>query len=310
MPNPTNRFQEPLLNPTPDKPAQLRRLLADGKTLMLPGAFNAICAKIIENLGYPAVYISGAGLANGVGGYPDIGMLSMAEAVQQSGYIAQAVNIPAIADADTGFGEAIQVFRTVQAMEQAGLSGIHIEDQVFPKRCGHLQGKQLISTEAMTEKLSTAVAARKNPDFLLIARTDAKAVDGLDAAIDRACRYVDAGADMIFAEAMTSPQDFEAFAQGVRKRHPHIMLLANMTEFGKTPYLNVQEFEQLGYNIVIFPLSAFRVMMKSVEEALAKLKADGGQTAILEQMTTRQDLYKLIHYEEYEALDQSIAGYQ
>ncbi|MCE3234057.1 MAG: methylisocitrate lyase [Vampirovibrio sp.] len=292
---------EALLKPESNKPARLRELLARG-TVAMPGGFNAISAKIIENVGFSAMYISGAGIANGVGGYPDIGFMTATEMAAQAGYIARSVNIPAIADADNGYGEAVNVFRTVQEYERQGLSGLHIEDQVIPKRCGHLDGKQVISTENMREKIAAAVSARQNPDFLIIARVDSKAVYGFDEAVKRANAYMDAGADMIFPEALTTREEFAEFARQVKAP-----LLANMTEFGKTPYISVQEFESFGYNLVIFPMTAFRIMMRAVEDGMRILKETGTQTGLLDRMTSREDLYRLIHYQEYERLDATLA---
>ena len=292
---------EALLKSKDNKPAKLRELLKQG-TVAMPGGFNAICAKIIEQVGFEAMYISGAGIANGVGGYPDIGFMTATEMAAQAGYTARSVNIPAIADADNGYGEAVNVFRTVQEYERQGLSGLHIEDQVIPKRCGHLDGKQVISTENMREKIAAAVEARVNPDFLIIARVDAKAVYGFDEAVRRANSYMEAGADMIFPEALTTREEFAEFARQVKAP-----LLANMTEFGKTPYIGLQEFEAFGYNIVIFPMTAFRIMMKAVEEGMRTLRQEGSQQALLGQMTNREDLYKLIHYQDYERLDANLA---
>ncbi len=264
----------------------------------MPGAFNAATAKLIEAAGFEGVYVTGAGLINGVTGMPDIGLLSMAEVVQFAGYITEAVEVPVICDADTGYGEALQVMRTIQKFEQAGLAGVHLEDQVSPKRCGHLEGKQLIPIEAMQSKIAAACAARQNPDFLIIGRVDARGVTSFEDAVERANAYVEAGADMIFPEAMQSVEEFAAFAKSVP-----VPLLANMTEFGKSPYLKVQDFEALGYKIVIFPMTAFRVMMKSVAEALHVLKQTGTQRDFLEKMQTRQELYQLIDYPAYDALD-------
>ncbi|MBK8189822.1 MAG: isocitrate lyase/phosphoenolpyruvate mutase family protein [Vampirovibrionales bacterium] len=292
----------PLLNPGVDKPARLRRLLNSGQPLALPGAFNAISAQIIEAVGFDAVYVSGAGLNNGVAGYPDIGMLGLEEMAQLAGFIARATHLPAIADADTGFGEAAQTFRATQSYERQGLAGFHLEDQVFPKRCGHLEGKTLIPAEAMAEKIRAAVAARLNPDFLIIARTDARAVEGLEAALARAQTYLAAGADMIFPEALTTPGEFETFAQGLRARYPAALLLANMTEFGKTPLLTLSDFAAIGYNAVLYPMTAFRVMMRAVEDAMRQLRRDGGQAGLLSRMTDRKALYALLRYPAYDAL--------
>lgn len=278
--------------------AALRKRLAQPGIVVMPGAFNAISAKAIQAAGFEGVYVTGAGLINGVTGYPDIGLLSMPEIVQFAGYIANAVDIPVICDADTGYGEALQVMQTVQHFEQVGIAGIHLEDQVSPKRCGHLEGKQLIPIEAMQSKIAAACAARQNTDFLIIGRVDARGVTGFDDAVARAKAYVEAGADMIFPEALTSKDEFAAFAKAV-----NCPLLANMTEFGKSPYLSAQDFEALGYQVVIFPMTAFRVMMKAIEEALAELKQTGTQQGFLDRMQTRQALYQLIDYSAYDTLD-------
>ena len=277
---------------TYSKSAIFRQLLKKGVVVM-PGAFNAATALLIEKIGFEAVYISGAGLSNGMAGIPDIGLLTMTEMVQQSGYIANTVNIPAIADADTGFGDLPNVVRTVKSFEKAGVAGIHIEDQEFPKRCGHLPGKKVIPPQDMEEKIRSACNARENPDFLIIVRTDSRAVNGLEDAIERANRYTKAGADVIFPEALESKREFEIFTKEVKG----VPLMTNMTEFGKTPYMSVREFEDMGYSIVIFPLTAFRVAMKSVEETLTELKKTGTQKGFIDRMQTREELYKLLQYE-------------
>ncbi len=288
------------------KTTQLRQRLAQG-TVVLPGAFNAITAMLVEQAGFEAVYISGAGLANNVG-FPDVGLLTLTEVAQFAHYIADAVSIPAICDADTGFGEAVNVGRAVREFERAGIAGIHIEDQEFPKKCGHLSGKRLIETEAMVEKIQAAIAARTDPDFLLIARTDARGVTGMNDAIARAQRYVEVGADAIFPEAMQSAEEFSLFVREVAPafavkseiRNPKSempLLLANMTEFGKSPYLTVQQFEEMGYRMVIFPMTNFRVMLKAVQDALRQLKQEGTQQGFLDRMMTRKELYELLKYE-------------
>lgn len=282
--------------------ARFRSLLARDIVVM-PGVFNAITAKLAEQAGFDALYLSGAGVTNSLTGFPDIALLTQTEMVQQARYVAQATFLPVIADADTGYGEALNVVRTVREMEHAGLAGIHLEDQVSPKRCGHLQGKQVIPAEEMAKKVRAAVHARSDPDFLVIARTDARGVNGLEDAITRALRYLEAGADAIFPEALRSPEEFEEFARRVPAP-----LLANMTEFGQTPYLSVQDFARMGYAMVIFPMTAFRVMMKAAEEAYAELKRTGTQSALLHRMQTRQELYTLLRYAEYERLDQEAAG--
>ncbi len=270
--------------------------------VVMPGAFNAISAKLVEKAGFKAVYISGAGLANGVAAMPDLGLLTMTEVLTQSKYIIDAVDIPCIIDGDTGFGEAINVMMMIKEMESLGAGGVHIEDQEMPKKCGHLAGKSLVSPEAMAVKIAAAVEARTDPDFLIIARTDARAVEGIDEAIKRANVYAEAGADAIFPEALESKEEFVLFRKKVSAP-----LLANMTEFGKSPYLSVKELEDMGYNMVIFPLTVFRVMLKSVAEALSKLKAEGSQKAFIEEMMTRKELYEIIGYEDYEGIDKKIS---
>lgn len=289
-----------------EKAGQLRKLLASGKTLAVPGAFNAMVAKLIAEVGFPAVYVSGAGLNNGVAGYPDIGMLTQTEMAQLSGYIAKATHLPTIADIDTGFGEAMNVYRTIQLYEDAGLAGVHIEDQVFPKRCGHLAGKAVIPPEAMAQKVSAACKARRDERFMIIARVDSKALNGFDDALMRAKAYLDAGADMIFPEALTTEDEFERFATELRQTHPKALLLANMTEFGKTPLFTVSQFEDWGYNLVIFPMTMFRRMMHAMTESLTELANTGTQAGFMAKMTSREDLYKTLNYPAYSELDSSL----
>lgn len=267
----------------------------------MPGAFNGISAKLVEKAGFKALYISGAGLANGVAALPDVGLLTMTEVQTQAGYIINAVNVPCIVDGDTGFGETLNVMRMIEGFEEIGAAGVHIEDQEMPKKCGHLTGKRLVGPNEMAEKIAAAVEARKDPDFLIIGRTDARGVEGLDDAIKRANLYVEAGADVIFPEALESKEEFVQF-----KKEVNVPLLANMTEFGKTPFFSVSEFEDMGYSIVIYPLTAFRVMLKSVEEALGKLKNEGTQKELLNDMFTRKELYELIGYDAYEGIDKKI----
>ncbi len=271
----------------------------------MPGAFNALTAMQIEAAGFEAVYVSGAGLS-AARGLPDIGLLSMTEVVAEAGAIARAVGVPALADADTGYGPPLAVMRTVREFEQAGLAGLQLEDQEDPKRCGHLPGKRLVPVSEMTQKIAAAVQARRDPEFLLIARTDARAVEGLDAAIRRAQAYARAGADAIFPEALESAEEFRAFAQGLSRAGVTVPLMANMTEFGKTPYLSVDEFESLGYRLVLFPVTALRVAAKAIEDMLAELKRRGTQQASLARMLTRQQLYDLLRYTDYEKRDQEL----
>lgn len=273
------------------KSTRLRQAVAKGCVAM-PGAFNAATARLIERCGFPAVYISGAGLANAIAGVPDIGLLTLSEVSQLAGYIADAVSIPALADADTGFGGPDNVARTVRTFERVGLAGMHLEDQEFPKRCGHLAGKTLVEVDEMVEKIRTAVSARRDKDFLIVARTDARAIEGLDSAVQRAKDYLEAGADAIFPEALQSAKEFRLFA-----RHLRAPLLANMTEFGRSPLLSVRELADLGYRIVIFPQTAFRVSMRATENCLRDLRRQGTQKAWLDQMQTREQLYDLLGYD-------------
>jgi methylisocitrate lyase len=277
--------------------AQLRKRLAQG-LIVAPGVFNALTAKMVERSGFQAAYLSGAGLTNAMTAMPDIGLLSMTELAQQTAYIVSATNLPLIVDADTGFGGPLSVARTIHELERAGAAAVQIEDQQDPKRCGHLAGKQLIPAKAMAEKIRSAAKARKDPDLIIIARTDARGVEGLKAAIDRALRYRDAGADMIFPEALESAAEFSRFTERVKAP-----LVANMTEFGKSPYLSVREFDRLGYRLVIFPMTIFRVMMKSAEAALHELKRSGTQRSLLGRMQTRKELYQLVDYERYEQME-------
>src|SRR5438309_2938677 len=289
---------------TASKPRRLRELIAQG-TFVLPGAFNALTAMQIERAGFDAVYVSGAGIA-AARGLPDIGLLSMAEVVADAGAIAGSVAIPAVADADTGYGPPLSVMRTVEAFEQAGLAGLHLEDQESPKKCGHLPDKRLVSVAEMAQKIGAAVEARRDRDFLVVARTDARAVEGLDGAVKRARAYVDAGADAIFPKALESVDEFKAFAQALKKEGVTVPLVANMTEFGKTPYLTIKEFEALGYRLVLFPVTALRVATKAIEAMLDELRSLGTQQRSLDKMQTRQQLYELLRYAEYEKWDDDI----
>jgi methylisocitrate lyase len=273
------------------KAARLRELIAQG-CVMLPGVPNAAMARQVERTGFDAVYISGAGMANATAGVPDIGLLSMAEVVRLAGYVANAVAIPAIVDADTGFGGAENVARTVCELEKAGLAGCHIEDQEFPKRCGHLAGKSVVDVDEMTGRIKAAVRARRDEDFMIIARTDARAVEDLDRAVERAGEYLAAGADAIFPEALQNTEEFRDFAKEI-----DLPLLANMTEFGKSPLLTFEQLRDFGYRMVIFPQSAFRVSMKASEKFFAALKRSGTQSDWIDKMQTRQELYDLLDYD-------------
>jgi methylisocitrate lyase len=273
------------------KGAQLRQLIAKG-AVMMPGVPNASIARQVERAGFEAVYISGAGMANATAGVPDIGLLTLTEVARLAGYIANAVTIPAIVDADTGFGGAENVARTIRELEAAGLSGCHIEDQEFPKRCGHLAGKSIVDLAEMVGRIEAATAARRDNDFLIIARTDSRAVEDFKGAVKRAQKYLEAGADAIFPEALQSADEFRDFAREVKAP-----LLANMTEFGKSPLLSFKELSDLGYRMVIFPQSAFRVSMKASAEFLRDLKKRGTQADWIDKMQTRQELYDLLDYD-------------
>lgn len=284
-----------------NKTAKLRDLIARG-IVPMPGVPNASMARQVERAGFDAVYISGAGLANCTAGLPDVGLLTLNEVATLAGFIAHAVKIPAIVDADTGFGGAENVSRAIYELERAGLAGCHLEDQEFPKRCGHLAGKRLVDVEEMSAKIRAAVAAKRDPDFLVMARTDARALEGFAGAVQRAQAYVEAGADAIFPEALQTKEEFHEFAREVKAP-----LLANMTEFGKSPSLGVQELGDLGYRMVIFPQSAFRVSMKTTEEFFRALKQAGTPNEWLNRMQTRQELYQML---EYDPTAESWPGYR
>src|SRR5882762_477915 len=273
------------------KSVRFRKLIAKS-CVMMPGVPNAAVARQVERAGFEAVYISGAGMANSTAGVPDIGLLTLTEVARLAGYIANAVNIPAIVDADTGFGGAENVARTIRELESARLAGCHIEDQEFPKRCGHLAGKSIVDVEEMVGKIKAAVASRRDPDFFIMARTDARAIEDLKGAVKRAQAYVEAGADAIFPEALQSAEEFKTFAGEIKAP-----LLANMTEFGKSPLLSFKELSDLGYRMVIYPMSAFRVSMKASEAFLRHLKKQRTQSGWIDKMQTRQELYELLDYD-------------
>jgi methylisocitrate lyase len=286
---------------TPSAGSAFRTRLEQG-TVVMPGVYNAITAQQAVQCGFDALYLSGAGVTNSLTGFPDIGLITITEMAQQARYVCRAAGLPVIADADTGYGDVLNVARAVEELEQAGLAGIHLEDQVAPKRCGHLDGKLLISPPEMCHKIRAAVKSRRDPGFYLIARTDARGVTSLEDAINRAKRYMDAGADAIFPEGLQSAAEFAQFAECVKAP-----LLANMTEFGKTPIIPVEEFAQMGYVMVIFPMTALRMTMGAVRETYEVLKQTGTQASLLDRMQTRQELYELIGYRRYSELDRTIA---
>lgn len=285
------------------KRADFRAALATGELLRFPGAFNPVSAKLIEDKGFEGVYISGAVLAADLG-LPDIGLTTLSEVAGRGQQIARMTDLPALIDADTGFGEPMNVARTVQALEDAGVAGLHIEDQVNPKRCGHLDGKAVVDLETSTKRIRAAVQARRDPNLLIMARTDIRAVDGLQAAIDRAKALVDAGADAIFPEAMADLAEFEAVRAAV-----DVPILANMTEFGKSELFSTQQLADIGVNIVIYPVSLLRIAMGAAERGLDALVAEGSLKSQVPTMQTRARLYELLDYEAYNAFDTSVFNF-
>lgn len=279
---------------TQTKTSRLRELLAS-RTLAIPGAFNALIAMQIERAGYETVYVSGAAIS-ACRGMPDIGLLTLSDMATEAGRIARSVSIPTIVDADTGYGGPLAVGQAVRAFDEAGLAGMQIEDQQTSKKCGHLAGKQLVSVSDMAAKLKAAAHAKRDRDFMIVARTDARHVEGLDASIRRAVRYAEAGADALFPEALESLEEFRTFMREIRKSGVTVPLIANMTEFGRTPLLSVAEFQTLGYAGVLFPVTALRTALRAIRELLAELKLFGTQRDWLHHMITRQELYDLLRY--------------
>ena len=279
--------------------AELRRLMAAG-TVVAPGVYDGLSAVSACAAGAQALYLSGGALTNSLLGVPDIALATLTEFADAARRVTAVAPVPVISDADTGFGGATNVFRTVIEMERAGLAGIHLEDQMHPKRCGHLDGKSLVETGEMEAKVRAAVEARRDPSFVLIARTDARGVLGLDETIARARAYVAAGADMIFPEGLASEEEFAAF----RKAVPNIPLLANMTEFGKTPLIPASRFAELGYALVIFPVTMMRAALRTLDEGYAELLATGTQAGIMDRLRTRKELYERIGYAEHDAREE------
>jgi methylisocitrate lyase len=291
-----------LHHPKPDtlKRKEFRAALKSGALLRFPGAFSPLTAMAIERHGFDGVYVSGGALSADLG-LPDIGLTTLSEVAARGGSIARATGLPALIDADTGFGEALNAARTIRTFEDAGLCGCHFEDQLNPKRCGHLDGKTLVPTRAMVEKIRAAVAARRDSNFVIMARTDARAVEGLAGAIQRAKAYVDAGADMIFPEALADALEFEKCRRAIKEP-----LLANMTEFGKSRLLTARQLENLGINVVIYPVTLLRLAMKAIDAGLDVLKEKGTQESLLETMQTRAELYDLLGYEQYQQFDKTV----
>jgi methylisocitrate lyase len=286
-----------------DKRKTFRAALNSGQLLRFPGAFSPLVAMLIEELGFDGVYISGAVLSADLG-LPDIGLTTLTEVSRRGHEIARVTNLPALIDADTGFGEPMNAARTVRVLEDLGLAGCHIEDQVNPKRCGHLDNKTVVGTSDMVQRIRAAASARRDPDFVICARTDARAIEGLDAAIARARAYVEAGADMVFPEALHDAGEFAAFRKAV-----DVPLLANMTEFGKSELLDVKTLREAGVSMVIYPVTALRLAMGAVEEGLAVIHDTGTNAGLVSRMQTRQRLYDLIGYEDYNVFDQGIYNF-
>ncbi len=292
------------LVPPSEKRKVLRTRLASNELLAFPGAFNPLAARLIEQKQFDGVYVSGAVLAADLG-LPDIGLTTLSEVSARSAQIARVTDLPTLVDADTGFGEPMNVARTVQMLEDAGVAGLHIEDQVNPKRCGHLDGKQVVKETTAVQRIRAAVAARRDENLLVMARTDIRAIEGLDAAIDRAKTLVDAGADAIFPEAMVDLHEFEAM-----RRALDVPLLANMTEFGKSELFSLRQLSDVGINIVIFPVSLLRLAMGAAARGLDEIKERGSLTNLVKEMQTRDELYDLLDYQSYSAYDESVFNFR
>ncbi len=274
--------------------------LKSKKIIRAPGAYNPLTAKLIQEIGYDAVYVSGGVMANDLG-FPDIGLTTIEDVSTRSYLISRVTDLPTIVDIDTGFKSCKE---TIETFEEFGLSAVHLEDQIERKRCGHLDNKELITKDEMVQKIKDCVSARKDENFKIIARSDAKSVEGIDKMIDRCKAYIDAGAEIIFPEALADEKDFEK----VRKELSSY-LLANMTEFGKTKLLNFKELENLGYNIVIYPVTTQRLAMKNVEDGLRDIYSSGHQNNVVSKMQTRKRLYELVEYEKYNSLDEKIFNF-
>jgi methylisocitrate lyase len=285
------------------KRAAFRARLATGELLRLPGAFNPLSARLIQDKGFEGVYISGAVISADLG-LPDVGLTTLTEVATRARQIARMTDLPSLVDADTGFGEPMNVARTVQTLEDAGVAGLHIEDQVNPKRCGHLDGKAVVDTDTALKRIRAAADARRDPNLLIMARTDIRAVDGLRAAIDRAKQLVDAGADAIFPEAMADLSEFEAVRRAV-----DVPILANMTEFGKSDLFTTKQLADIGVNIVIYPVSLLRLAMGAAERGLDILLTEGTLKPTVGEMQTRARLYELLDYEGYNAFDTSVFNF-
>ena len=282
------------------KRIDLDNKLKSNKILRVPGAYNPLTAKLIEEIGYDAVYVSGGVMANDLG-FPDIGLTTLQDVSTRSYLISRVTNLPTIVDIDTGFKSCKE---TIETFEEFGVAAVHLEDQIEQKRCGHLDNKELISKEKMVDKIKECVSARKDKNFKIIARSDANSVEGIDSMLDRCKAYVDAGAEVIFPEALKDEKEFELVRKSL-----DCYLLANMTEFGKSKLLDYKQLQDLGYNIVIYPVSTQRLAMKNVEDGLRAIFADGHQNNIIDKMQTRKRLYDLVEYEKYNSLDEKIYNF-
>jgi len=274
---------------------RFRQAVEDERPLQIAGVINAYCAKLAGNAGFRALYLSGAGVANAAFGLPDLGMTSLNDVAEEARRITAATDIPLLVDCDTGWGSSLTIERTVREMIRAGVAAIHLEDQVDQKRCGHRPGKQLVSTSEMVGRLQSAADARTDAGFVLMARTDAAAVEGVDGAIERAAQYAEAGADMIFAEALTDAEQFARFAQALS-----VPVLANITEFGNTPLLTVDELRQAGIRLVLYPLTAFRAMSAAAAHVYETVRTEGTQRGLLSAMQNREELYEVLDYHQFE----------
>jgi len=283
-----------------EKRRSFRFALESGRLQRFPGAFSPLVAKLIGDIGFDGVYVSGAVLSADLG-LPDIGLTTLTEVCGRGAQIASVTDLPTLIDADTGFGEPMSAARTVTVMEDAGLAGLHLEDQVNPKRCGHLDGKAVVPTSEMVKRLRAAVAARRDPNFVICARTDAAGIEGLPEAIERARAYADAGADLIFTEALTEPKEFERFRAAI-----DVPLLVNMTEFGKSQLLTATQLSDIGYNVVIYPVTTLRLAMFAVEAGLREIDSTGTQSGLLDRMQHRSRLYELLRYSDYNQFDSDI----
>ena len=289
---------------SPRKTSLLRKLLKEEEVILAPGCFNALSARLIEQAGFKTIYVSGAAVAGNFLGYPDIGLTTMSEVLENARNIARATSLPVVCDADTGFGNAINMMRTVREFESAGLAGIQIEDQVMPKKCGHTEGKLLISKAEMVQKVKAAVDARQDPDFVLVVRTDAIAVNGLDDALDRALAYQEAGADVVFVEAPRTLEEMRRVCGTIKAP-----LLANMVEGGgKTPILPLQELKEMGYKMVIYPVSTHMAAIKAMQEVLAVLKQDGTTARCASQMVPFQEMFEVVGRSKFVALEKKYAS--